>query len=129
MKHWFQCREGGRRAQRGCAATEVGVISRKAAKAAKKNKQIFRALAGGISESEMFHLTENLRKPLKLSGIVVHAFSQTSLGRRASPVGEQPQPKAELSPAKAPRRKVDEPMPVIPGECEGSKKDFSLRSK
>jgi hypothetical protein len=33
------------------------------------------------------------------------------------------------SPAKAPRRKGDEPMPVIPSECEGSKKDFSLGSK
>jgi hypothetical protein len=55
--------------------------------------------------------------------MVTHAFSQTSLGKRGSPVGEQPQPKAELSPAKAPRRKVDEPMPVIPSVWEGSKKE------
>jgi hypothetical protein len=33
------------------------------------------------------------------------------------------------SPAKAPRRKGDGPKPVIPSEGEGSKKDFSLRSK
>jgi hypothetical protein len=29
----------------------------------------------------------------------------------------------------AQRRKGDEPIPIIPSECEGSKKDFSLRSK
>ena len=33
------------------------------------------------------------------------------------------------SPAKAPRRKGDVPRPVIPSECEGSKKDFSRQSK
>ena len=44
-------------------------ISRKDAKAAKKKKQylselgVLRALAGGISESEMFHVSENLREP------------------------------------------------------------------
>jgi hypothetical protein len=31
-----------------------------------------------------------LRKPRKLAAIVVHAFSQTALGKRGSPVGEQP---------------------------------------
>ena len=30
-----------------------------------------------------------------------------------------------MSPAKAQRRKGDGPRPVIPSECEGSKKDFS----
>ncbi len=35
-------------------------------------------------------LSENLRKPSKLSCIVVHTFSQTGLGKRGSPVGEQP---------------------------------------
>src|SRR3990172_13034518 len=34
----------------------------------------------------------NLRKPRKLSTIVVHAFPQTALGKRGSPVGEQPKP-------------------------------------
>ncbi len=32
---------------------------------------ILRALAGKISESESFHMSENLRKPRKLSSIVV----------------------------------------------------------
>jgi hypothetical protein len=36
---------------------------------------------------------ENLRMPRKLSRIAVHAFPQTALGKRGSPVGEQPQPK------------------------------------
>jgi hypothetical protein len=54
-------------------------ISRKDAKGAKKKKQylselgVLRALAGGISESEMFHVSENLRKPQKLSSIVVQS--------------------------------------------------------
>ena len=34
-----------------------------------------------------------------------------------------------VSPAKAQSRKGDGPKPVIPSECEGSEKDFSLRSK
>jgi len=52
-------------------------ISRKDAKVAKKNKKylselgVLRALAGGISESEMFHLSENLRKLRKLLRIAV----------------------------------------------------------
>ena len=37
--------------------------------------------------------SESLRKLRKLAAIVVHAFSQTALGNRGSPVGEQPQPK------------------------------------
>src|SRR3989304_7521286 len=32
-----------------------------------------------------FRRLENLRKPRKLSWIVVHAFSQTALGKRGSP--------------------------------------------
>src|SRR5947208_5723149 len=32
----------------------------------------------------------NLRKPRKLSRIAVHAFPQTTLGKRGSPIGEQP---------------------------------------
>ena len=68
------------------------------------------ALAGGISESESLRLSEYLRPVVHYDKhvgfsfrIVVHAFSQTALGKRGSPVGEQPQPKAELSPAKAQR--------------------------
>jgi len=34
-----------------------------------------------------------------------------------------------LSKIEGQRRKGDGPRPVIPSECEGSKKDFSLRSK
>lgn len=34
-------------------------------------------------------LPENLRKPGILSRIAIHAFSQTALGKRSSPVGEQ----------------------------------------
>jgi hypothetical protein len=33
-----------------------------------------------------------LRKLRKLSSIVIQAFSQTALGKRGSPVGEQPVP-------------------------------------
>jgi hypothetical protein len=33
----------------------------------------------------MFHVSENLREPRKLSSIVVHAFSHTTLGKRGSP--------------------------------------------
>jgi hypothetical protein len=33
---------------------------------------------------------QNLRKPRKFFGIAVHAFSQTELGKRSSPGGEQP---------------------------------------
>ena len=68
------------KAERGRAATKRRNISRKAcpevnrrdAKAAKKKKKylselgVLGALAEGISESEMFHVSENLRKPLKL---------------------------------------------------------------
>jgi hypothetical protein len=35
----------------------------------------------------------------------------------------------EYSRAKTPRAQSDGPSPVIPNECEGSEKDFSLRSK
>jgi hypothetical protein len=52
-------------------------ISREDAKAAKKKNKylselgVLRALAGGIPESELFHVSENLRKRRKLSSIVV----------------------------------------------------------
>jgi hypothetical protein len=52
-------------------------ISRKDAKAAKKKKKylselgVLRALAGGISESEMSHVSDHLRKPRKFSRLVV----------------------------------------------------------
>ena len=48
---------------------------------------------------------EKLRKPRKFSSIVVQAFSQTGLGKRGSPIGEQLQPILGVSPAKALRRK------------------------
>jgi len=35
----------------------------------------------------------------------------------------------EVSPAKALRRKGDGPETVVPNGCEGSKRDFSRRSK
>jgi len=44
----------------------------------------------GKLQARYGELSENLRKPSKLSCIVVHAFPQTSLGKRGSPVGEQP---------------------------------------
>ena len=54
-------------------------ISRKDAKAAKKKKKylselsVLGALAGGISESEMFRILENLPKPRNFSSIVVRS--------------------------------------------------------
>ena len=71
-------------------------ISRKDAKhvlsnvegAAKKKNNIYPnfaflcALAGQISESEMFHMSENSRKPRKLSSIVVTRFSPDFAGKR-----------------------------------------------
>src|SRR5947208_16070422 len=33
---------------------------------------------------------ENLRRLSKLSNLVIHAFPQTTLGKRGSPIGEQP---------------------------------------
>src|SRR5262245_47432540 len=66
-----------RSTQRGEAATEFRIISRKDAKAAKKKKKylselsVLGALAGGISESEMFRILENSPKPRKFSSIVV----------------------------------------------------------
>jgi hypothetical protein len=66
-----------RHPQRGEAATEFRIISRKDAKAAKKNKKylselsVLGALAGEMSESEMFCILENLPKPRKFSSIVV----------------------------------------------------------
>jgi hypothetical protein len=36
---------------------------------------------------------------------------------------------SDYSRAKTPRTQSDGPSPVIPNECEGSEKDFSLRSK
>src|SRR5215468_11333790 len=66
-----------RRTQRGEAATEFRIISRKDAKAAKKNTKylselsVLDALAGGISESEMFRMLENSPKPHNFSSMVV----------------------------------------------------------
>ena len=66
-----------RSTQRGPAATKARNISRKDAKAAKKKKKylselgVLRALAGGISESDMVHVSENLRKLRKLSTLSV----------------------------------------------------------
>src|SRR5262245_12444650 len=56
------------RTQRGEAATEFRIISRKDAKAANRKKYlselgVLGALAGGISESEMFRILESLPKP------------------------------------------------------------------
>jgi hypothetical protein len=100
--------------QRGCAANPVvrhvipsaakpqpnfGLSLAKTQRPQRKIKNIYPNLAflppwrGEMSESEMFRMLENLPKPRKFSGIVVHAFSQTALGKRGSPVGEQPQPK------------------------------------
>src|SRR5215831_8043272 len=65
-----------RRTQRGKAATEFRIISRKDAKAAKKKKKylselsVLGALAGGISESEMFRILENSPKPRKFRIVV-----------------------------------------------------------
>ena len=87
--------------------------------------RVLRALRGDMVFYlliQQFGIGKKFAQAAKTLTIVIRAFSQTSQGKRGSPVGEQPQPKAELSPAKAPRRKVDEPMPVIPSECEGSKK-------
>jgi len=56
-----------------------------------------------IPALEYFTLPENLREARKLLNIVVHAFPQTALGKRGSPVGEQPQRKLGMSPAKTPR--------------------------
>ena len=56
-----------RRIERGEDATKSRNISRKDAKVAKKKYLselgVLRALAGGISESDMVHVSENLRKP------------------------------------------------------------------
>src|SRR5215510_15613389 len=65
------------RTQRGEAATEFRIISRKDAKAAKRKKYLSElsvpgALAGGISESEMFRILENLPEPRNFSSIVVY---------------------------------------------------------
>ena len=70
--------------QRSEAATEFRIISRKDAKAAKRKKYLSElsvlgapsirlrtCLAGGISESEMFRMLENLPKPRNFSSIVV----------------------------------------------------------
>src|SRR5262249_26823189 len=69
-----------RSTQRVEAATEFRIISRKDAKAAKKKKKylselsVLGALAGGISESEMFRILENSPKPRKFSRIVVRRY-------------------------------------------------------
>jgi hypothetical protein len=61
-----------RRPQRGEAATESRIISRKDAKAAKKKKKylselsVLGALAGEMSESEMFRTLEDLPKPAQI---------------------------------------------------------------
>jgi hypothetical protein len=64
------------RTQRGEAATEFRIISRKDAKAAKRKKylselSVLGALAGGLSESEMFRILESLPKPRNFSSVVV----------------------------------------------------------
>ena len=56
------------------------------AKAAKRKKYLFElsvlgALAGGISESEMFRILENLPKPRNFSSIVVHVTKVLARGR------------------------------------------------
>jgi hypothetical protein len=48
---------------------------------------------------------ENLRKPRKLSTIVIHAFPQTGLGKRGSPIGKQPQRKLGMFPQRRKGRK------------------------
>ncbi len=59
-----------RSARRGQVATKSQSVSRKDAKAAKKKNLselgVLGALAGGLSESETFHVLENLRKPRKI---------------------------------------------------------------
>src|SRR5882724_5192494 len=42
------------------------------------------------------------------------------------PSAAEPRPKLGISRAKAQRPQSDGPRPVIPSECEGSKKDFSF---
>src|SRR5262249_39732488 len=78
------------RAQRSQAATEFRIISRKDAKAAKRKKylselSVLGALAGGISESEMFGMLENLPKPRNFSSIVVHVTKVLARGRFETP--------------------------------------------
>src|SRR5215471_15365433 len=84
-----------RRTQRGEAATEFRIISRKDAKAAKKKKKYLSelsvlgapstrlrtCLAGGISESEMFRILENLPKPRNFSSIVSQRSRREASGR------------------------------------------------
>src|SRR5215475_2554401 len=76
------------------AVTEFRIISRKAAKAAKRKKylselSVLGALAGGISESEMFRILENLPKPRNFSSIVVHVTKVLARGGfETHPVGK-----------------------------------------
>ena len=80
----------------------------------------WRALRLGGSQFpvfEYFKSPENLSEPPKFCSTVVHAFPQTALGKRGSPVGEQPQPKLGISPAKTPR----------PQRSENNGKKYSSR--
>ena len=62
-------------------------------------------MARGISESENVQFPESLRKLRKLSSIVVHAFSQTGLGKRDSPPANNRNRNSEYLPQRRQDRK------------------------
>ena len=105
-------------------------ISRKDAKAKENfypNLALFAPWPGGISESEMFRVVIRFAHGAQILKHNNTAF-QTSLGKEIRLVGEQLQPKAELSPQRRQGAKLMNPCPSSRANARDLK-DFSLRSK